>query len=279
MINMYSLKYFYDSCRLKSMTKAAELNHVSRPAISQAIKKLEEDLNISLLNHKRREIEPTSSGLLLIKEAESIFEKLETTYSMLKDNSKGKLYGTLRIGSVRTLAAFKLHGAIRSFREEHENVEIKIQVRRAEETVQKLINREIDIALFLGEDLLPGYKYTILKKGHFCLVKPKGKKNIQYAVTQPRPEVQNLKTIFEMKFGNSLPLFAEISSWDAILSWVQKGICGGLLPDFLFETRESKKNISVVLDKVWPYEIKAMVSTAKANDPIVKTFIEKLIAD
>lgn len=276
MLNMYSLKYFYDSCRLKSMTKAAELNHVSRPAISQAIKKLEEDLNISLLNHKRREIEPTSSGLLLIKEAEEIFNKLESTYSILKDNSKGKLYGTLKIGSVRTLAAFKLHDAIHSFRAYHENVEIKIQVRRSEEIVQKIIDREIDIGLFLGEDPLPGYKYITLKKGYFCLVKPKGKKDIPYAVTQLRPEVQNLKIAYEKKFSKPLPVFAEISSWDAILSWVNKGICGGLLPDFLFEAKETKKNVSVVLDKVWPYEIKAMFSVAKANDPILKAFLEKL---
>lgn len=41
-LNLSALKYFLDTVETKSLTKAADLNHVSRPAISQAILRLED---------------------------------------------------------------------------------------------------------------------------------------------------------------------------------------------------------------------------------------------
>lgn len=277
MINLYSLKYFYDSYRLKSMTKAAELNNVSRPAISQAIKKLEEELKAELLIHKPREVELTQMGLLLAKEAEQIFSKIESVTLSLKGNSK-ILRGDLKIGSARTLATFLLQNILSNIRHKHPLIDLKTRIHNSEELMQKLIDREIDIAFFIGDETLPGYSQVVIKKGYFNLVKPKKLKfeSALYAVTQKRPETEKLSLIYEKKYSRSIPIFAEIPSWDAIWTWTNNGLCGGLIPDFLLGVDPSQsKHLTVVLDKIWPYEVKVMFPTSRKEDPLIKTFLEE----
>lgn len=280
MINLYGLKYFTDSARLRSMTKAAELNNLSRPAVSQAIQKLEDDIGVKLLVHKRRSFELTQEGLALLKRSQSLFLQVEEIRNDLR-TSKGPMVGDFIIGSSRTLATFNLPKIMARLRASHPAIDFKIKLANSEVLIQRLSNREIDMAFFIGDETLTDFKSIVVNRGYFCLIKPKGVKDedIQYAITERRPETERLRTIFERNFSRGLPVFAEVQSWDAIWTWVNSGICGGLVPDFMFEsTRPSDRAFSLVLPRVFPYEIKAMFPRNKANHPLVKNFVDNLHA-
>ena len=77
-MNLANLKYFYDVATLRSMIAAAKKNHVSQPAISQGIKKLEMELDLLLLKHKRNSIELTKEGELVIKKAKPLLDAIST---------------------------------------------------------------------------------------------------------------------------------------------------------------------------------------------------------
>lgn len=276
-MNLISLKYFYDSARLGSMTKAADLNHISRPAISQAIMKLEEEIGSKLLNHKRRGFELTDGGRVLLENAERIFTQVESVKSQLL--AKGPISGKLRIGSARTLATFGLQRSLSEFRKKYKEVSFNVRIENSQRLIQLLINREIDLAVLIGDDVEPGYKQEMLGRGHFCLVKPKNisDHSALYALTEKRPETDRVRVIYERKFAKPLQVFAEISSWDAIWTWIRSGICGGLIPDFLLESENTNiKNISVVIDKVLPYEIKVMYPESRSFDPIIRAMLSCL---
>lgn len=278
MMNFYGLKYFYDACRFKSMTKAAEINHVSRPAISQAILKLESDLQVELLVHKRRGIELTQRGLVLMKRAEKVFHELDGAESALKREA-GMLEGTLTIGAAQALATFLLQKAVAKLKIAHPALEVKIRIRDSQGLVDRLSKRELDVAFFLGDETRQGYRQTVIKKGVFQLIRPKAikKDRVLYAISEPRPETQRVRSLYEERFSDALPVFAEIASWDAIWTWMNEGLCGGLVPDFLLQkNKPAAKKFTIVLDKVWPYEIKVMVPVSRVDDPAILAFLSTL---
>ena len=59
-MNVNQLKYFQAVCEEKSVTRAAERLHISQPSISNAIKCLEEELDVPLFvrDHKKLTIHP-----------------------------------------------------------------------------------------------------------------------------------------------------------------------------------------------------------------------------
>ena len=276
MFNLYGLKYFADAARFGSMTKAAELNYLTRPAISIAIQKLEDEMGTPLLNHKKRSFELTSAGLALFKKSESILLQAQDLKTGLK-LSKDLIAGDFNIGSSRTLATFNFPKGLVKLRKQYPLVDFKIHLANSSALVQKLENREVDMAYFIGDDHLDEFKSVVVSRGHFCLVKPKylDERSLQYAISERRPETERARTLFERKFGEEMPVFAEVHSWDAIWTWVNEGLCGGLVPDFLFTSKPLRqRNCEVVIAKVFPYEVKAMFSKARAQHPIVKSFLE-----
>lgn len=277
-MNLYNLKYFVDTVRLQSMTKAAELNNLSRPAISQAIQKLEQELDTKLLVHKRRTLEFTDAGTNLFKRSEPLLVQIDDLKNDMK-SSKGPVFGEFKVGSSRSLATFNLPPVMSQIKKSFANVDFKVQLANSDVLVEKLSQREIDIAYFIGDETLSDFKNVVIKRGSFCLLKPKNLniEKLEYAITERRPETERLRVLFERNFSKSLPVFSEIQSWDAIWTWVNEGICGGLVPDFMLESKpKSSRNCEVVLPKVFPYEIKVLFPKTKINSPVTKEFVNLL---
>jgi LysR family carnitine catabolism transcriptional activator len=275
-MNLYNLKIFADMARFQSMTKASELNHVSRPAVSQAIKKLEDDLGVELLFHKRRTIELTDAGWLLFKRSEHLLSEAEEISLMLKQGC-GPIVRDFKIGSSRTLATFNLSQVLVKMNEEYPEVSIQVYMANSAALAEKLENREIDIAFMIGDDNARHAIQTVIGKGHFVLVRPASQRNdqVKFAITERRPETERLRVLFERQFGRPLPVLAEIHSWDAIWQGITSGLYGGLVPDFLLTSRlhRAKENYSVMIPKVFPYEIKAVHLKSRTSDPLVKSFV------
>src|SRR5688500_10622047 len=60
-----------------SMRKAAQLLHLSQPAISRSIRDLEEAIGCELLQRGRGGVEPTPSGEALVRRGRSVFDELQ----------------------------------------------------------------------------------------------------------------------------------------------------------------------------------------------------------
>src|SRR5580698_8300834 len=76
-LSLSALKYFIDAVRLESITLSAEKNHVSRPAVSQAILRLEQWHGKILLGHEKRNFALTQAGREFYFLAQKAFENLE----------------------------------------------------------------------------------------------------------------------------------------------------------------------------------------------------------
>ena len=85
------LRYFMAVVREGSITKAADILHISQPTLSRQLQDLEAQLGVRLFERGKRKISLTSDGLLLYRRSEEIIElmdKLSMSYHMPQSRSK-----------------------------------------------------------------------------------------------------------------------------------------------------------------------------------------------
>ncbi|BDH46880.1 LysR family transcriptional regulator [Salmonella enterica subsp. enterica serovar Choleraesuis] len=96
-MNVRALKFFVEVIKRQSINKAAESLFVTQPAISKAIKNLEEELGYLLLIRTRKGVYPTESGKILYHHALSILNEISTLKNKLCDLNN-KPSGNIVIG-------------------------------------------------------------------------------------------------------------------------------------------------------------------------------------
>lgn len=139
------LRVFNAVARHLSFAKAAEILHVSAPAITMQIKELEAAVGMPLFERQGRKVSLTTSGeymlvyarkmLALLKDAEDAAARLQRIET-----------GKLTIGMVDTTTYF-IPALLRKFLNEHEGIELVLNVGNRSELVQWLQNSEVDIAV------------------------------------------------------------------------------------------------------------------------------------
>lgn len=280
-MQLQALKYFLDACRLQSMTAAALLNHVSRPAISQAIKKLEGDLNTPLLHHKKRGFDLTAAGQRVSQSASHVFDSVELLKTVALGKSQSEMTGSLRIGVARVLSTYRFDDALASLKQDHPKVQLRLRLHNSELLLDQLESRDLDIAVIISDETRAGLTAEVLEEGSFVLLRPKSflHGSVTYALSERRPETDSLRRLFKAKYQRDLPIFAEVPSWDAIWNWIQRGHCGGLIPD-LFLRRTGSKTItfSHVLKDVYPYKACVYYRDNQSQHPLLRSMIERLRA-
>ena len=80
-MTLTQLEYFCAVCRYHSISRAAEELFVSQPTVSMAIRDLENELHVKLLNHQRNRISITSEGNLFYQRADDLLQQSRELYS------------------------------------------------------------------------------------------------------------------------------------------------------------------------------------------------------
>ena len=230
-MNYTNLKYFYDVGALKSVKEASKLNYVSQPAISQGIKKLENDTGLKLLNHKRNSISITTDGLALMKVASTLFDSIRQYEEEVK-NIAGESSTELNIGISNSLVSNILIPTLNNFSKEYSEINVKIKIGKTSDQIKLLENGHIDLGISLDNGMLMPYRKKVLKKGKFILAGLEKSEN-RLLVTEQRPETILFKDSYYKKHNDITEI--EIQSWNTIYELVKSGYGKGLLPDYLLD--------------------------------------------
>lgn len=156
-INFELYKVFYYVAKNKNLTRAAEALFISQPAITQSIKKLEEQIGHTLFYR-------TKHGMSLTNEGEILFEYLKNPIECLQ-NGKRKIeeaeeeIDTIRIGGGTTVLQHNLLKPLQSFKEKYPKIQFVIKHDMSKNLLEMLTNKELDIVILTGtpltkEDLL-----------------------------------------------------------------------------------------------------------------------------
>ena len=135
-----------------NMTKAAEKLHIAQPAVSTAIKELEDHYGIMLFERLGRRLQITEAGMRLKEYAQSMVELMDDMEGSMK---KADSIGPIRIGASMTIGSVLLPDYIKTFSRLIPEVQTHILVAPGDVLEEKLLNNELDIALKEGAVMSP----------------------------------------------------------------------------------------------------------------------------
>lgn len=148
-IQIAQLKYFLALVSTKNYTTAAEQCNVSQPALSMAIRKLEEELDLILIDRKSNLISLTEKGELIASQANKILEEIFIMGKLASELHLDKLNGSLKLSVIPTLAPYIIPLFIQKFTVQYPEVELIIEEETTKSIIQKLKASETDVGLLV----------------------------------------------------------------------------------------------------------------------------------
>jgi DNA-binding transcriptional LysR family regulator len=143
------LKYFCEVAAVRSISKVANSSHISQPALSQQIQRLEDDLGYRLLERSNKGVEMTEAGIIVAKYAKNLIKAYD---NMLEDlDATNKKHGTIRIEACPTMATYALPCTIYKIKEGFPEYEYNLNSNLSEVVENNILNDICDIGFIQGK--------------------------------------------------------------------------------------------------------------------------------
>ena len=140
-IDLNAYKTFYLVAKYKSFTKASQELFISQPAVTQTIKKLEDQLNIELFNRSTNgKITLTAAGKVVYYYAEKIFN-LALANKIVLEQAREASFEVINIGVPTHIGAFYLANYLKKFNDKYPNIKFNIINKRSDEMIIMLKKR------------------------------------------------------------------------------------------------------------------------------------------
>lgn len=140
------LRAFHHVAIHGGFSRAAEALHLTQPAISDQVRKLEQEYDILLFDRRKKQVIVTEAGQKLLEITHRLFEVENQALELLSESR------ALSSGSLRIMADSALHllQFLRPFREKYPGVQVTVHSGNSEDVVAALLSYEADIGV-LGE--------------------------------------------------------------------------------------------------------------------------------
>lgn len=144
------LKVFHTVAGVLSFTRAAELLHMTQPAVTHQIRQLEEEFNARLFDRTNNRISLTVAGEQVLDYANQILGLYEEMQECVKTLT-GDRTGLVTIGASTTIAEYMLPGLLGDFRQRFPDVQIRLRVANTDAVVSMVGDNSIDLGVVEGE--------------------------------------------------------------------------------------------------------------------------------
>jgi DNA-binding transcriptional LysR family regulator len=155
-LNSILLQTFLVVAEAGQISKAARLLHLSQPAVSGHIRRLEADLNTALLIRSAHGVSLTPRGACLRERLKDVFAELEQILRELDQTRE--ITGSVRLAASTTLARHFVPKIFVRFRHYYPAAGIQLIVRNTEEVLGDLREHRVGLGLVEGHQRCPGIR-------------------------------------------------------------------------------------------------------------------------
>ena len=145
-IELRHLRYFLAVSEELHFGRAAQRLHIAQPPLSQAIRKLEHELGVSLLRRTSRVVTQTEAGRVFAEEARNVLAAFDR--ALAEARKAGGVGTKLRIGCAVNLAIERLLRFLTALHETEPALEAHVTHLAASEQVERLRRGELDLGIF-----------------------------------------------------------------------------------------------------------------------------------
>ncbi|WP_102346289.1 LysR family transcriptional regulator [Bacillus sp. Marseille-P3661] len=144
-MELHQLEYMIALSKHLKFSLAAEESLVSQANLSQQIKKLEDELGVSLFTRSTRSVKLTQAGEEFLLYAKRIFNEIEGAKNAMTEYTQLNK-GNLRIGVIKSVIYFGLSELLSDFRNKYPGINIELYEGSSYALLKKLHSSEIDVA-------------------------------------------------------------------------------------------------------------------------------------
>ncbi len=172
-MNLRALQYLVTLADVRHFSKAAERCHVSQPTLSTQIRKLEEELDVLLVERSPRQVMLTEVGEDVVRRARALLGEVDAIKSIAR-RSRDPHSGTLRMGIFPTLAPYFLPHVVPAIRKAFPRLTLRLFEEKTEDVLAMLTQGRLDAGLLAlpveGDSLAT----RVLFEEPFVLAVPEG---------------------------------------------------------------------------------------------------------
>ena len=146
MMNLTQLTLFRDIARELSFVKVAQQNHISQPAVSVHIKKLEHELGKKLLTRTPHNIQLTPEGVIILADVKKILYLCDNL-KISSNYQHETMEGNIRIAAIHSVGMYEIGDFLSTFMKSYPKIHIHLEFRRSDEIYSLLLTERIDIGV------------------------------------------------------------------------------------------------------------------------------------
>jgi DNA-binding transcriptional LysR family regulator len=172
-MRLEQLEYLAAVVQHGSLRRASEHLHISQPALSEGVGKLERELGVVLLDRRRSGAQISPAGRELLRHMTDVLDAADRLRAAAGDQS-----GTaraVRVGTVSTATASVVAPAIRAFQDRRRTTVVEVLDLPHRQVVDRVLEGALDLGLvnlLEGDDLPPELQSTALVRGRPVVVLP-----------------------------------------------------------------------------------------------------------
>jgi DNA-binding transcriptional LysR family regulator len=172
MMEIRVLRYFLTVVREETISRAAEVLHITQPTLSRQLTQLEEELGVTLFHRGSRKITLTNEGMLLRRRAEEVLDLIDKTSQELLVSEE--ISGTITIGAGELASVQTMVELCGSFQEKYPRVKFDLYTATADQVKERMERGLVDIGLLLEPVDMERYEFVRLgrKENWVVLMRP-----------------------------------------------------------------------------------------------------------
>lgn len=185
MLNTIYLRTFLAVVDAGSYTAAAELLHMSQPAVSQHIRSLEAHLgDVRLFRRSGQRMIPTHAGEQLLSGARELMRVAERTEQNIRA-LRGQLAGRVTIGCTQNSGEYLLPLLLSVFHVRHPAVTLSVQIASGETLLELLADKQVGVVFLEEQQRRRGWEARHLGREPLTLLAPAGHPLLDQSETPP----------------------------------------------------------------------------------------------
>jgi aminoethylphosphonate catabolism LysR family transcriptional regulator len=162
------LRAFHAVAEHGGFSKAAQALSLTQPAISDHVRRLEQDFGVKLFDRGPRGVEPTELGRRLFSVTRQMLS-CERDARRLLDSASGLASGTLSLAADAPDLAVKLIGA---FRKQYPGIVVTLSIANAAECMQRVLSSTVDVAITAAPQVHSRLESRVLRRDPLVAMVP-----------------------------------------------------------------------------------------------------------
>ena len=144
-MELRQLRYLVALADERHFTRAAAREHIAQPALSQQIRRLEQEVGLALVERTTRRVTVTEAGQTLVARARRILSEVDSANAEMQALA-GVRTGHVMVGTMHTMGPVDVTVALAVFHQRHPGVELTVREQSSEELAEMLRDDGLDLA-------------------------------------------------------------------------------------------------------------------------------------